>query len=120
MNTRILTAAALAMALTGCASQQNLYHWGEYETLVYKMYNEPGAADPQTQIAELTADIEQAEQSGKKVAPGIYAHLGYMYALANNPAKSQAAFATEKQLFPESSQFIDRLLNKAQTQGEAQ
>jgi hypothetical protein len=38
----------------------------------------------------------QAKDSGKKVVPGFYAHLGMMYAKQGNTAKSEAMLLQEK------------------------
>ncbi|WP_430010346.1 DUF4810 domain-containing protein [Methylophaga lonarensis] len=106
--------AGLALLLlTGCAQQpKQLYHWGDYENLLYIMYTEPGAADPDMQIQKLTADIQQAHAKDLRIAPGIHAHLGYMYALKGNMASAKAEFIKEKQLYPESAIFIDGMLQR--------
>ncbi|MDB2705810.1 DUF4810 domain-containing protein, partial [Pseudomonadota bacterium] len=55
----------------------------------------------------------QAESEGKKTPPGIYAHLGFMYAILGNVENSTASFAEEKRHFPESSVLIDKMMNRA-------
>lgn len=100
------------LVLSGCASQKSTFYWGEYEDLLYNMYIEPGSADSTTQISTLIADIEKAEAKNIPVAPGIHAHLGYMYALEGNVAQSKAEFMTEKTLFPESAVLIDGMMNR--------
>ena len=111
-NTLVL--AVVSLSLTGCAiNTPTLYHWGEYENLIYSMYIEPGSADPTMQVEKLTTDIQRAADRGKNVAPGVYAHLGFMYALLGNVELSKAAFDEEKALFPESSVFIDGMMKRA-------
>ena len=80
--------------------------------MVYKMYVEPGSADSTTQISTLVADIQKAEAKNIPVAPGIHAHLGYMYALEGNIVQSKAEFMTEKSLFPESAILIGGMMNR--------
>lgn len=99
--------------LSACAGQPEMYHWGNYQSLVYDMYIEPGKADTLSQIEKLNADIDQASSKGKRVAPGIYAHLGFMQALLGNTEKSIQSFETEKTLYPESSVFIDGILTRS-------
>lgn len=101
------------MVLQGCSTKPPMYHWGRYESLIYDMYNKPGSAPPQAQIMTLTEDIEQAQAQGLKVGPGIYAHLGFMYALTGKSTLSQEAFQTEMALFPESKAFIEGMLARA-------
>lgn len=101
------------LLLNGCASTDQLYHWGSYEGLLYKMYNEPGEATPEVQIERLTVDIQQAEAYGKRVPPGVYAHLGVMYTASGNLAKAEEAFNEEKMLFPEAALLIDGMMQRA-------
>jgi len=76
------------------------------------MYSQPGAADPIRQIEALQTDIQKAGQKGLKVHPGLYAHLGYMYALAGQDEKALAAFTQEQLLFPESRKLIEHIQSK--------
>jgi hypothetical protein len=48
---------------------------------VRQSYVAPDEVDTATQISELEIDLRKAKDSGKKVAPGFYAHLGMMYAI---------------------------------------
>jgi len=100
------------LLMTGCAANKPLYHWGSYEQLILSSYTKPGEADAATQIDKLTADIQQAESSGQKVAPGVFAHLGLKYAEQGRQLESINAFQQEKLLFPEhlSSMFSNTLL----------
>ncbi|PCI49503.1 DUF4810 domain-containing protein [Thalassolituus oleivorans] len=100
------------MTLTGCAGKKEIFYWGEYEGLVYDMYINPGSADTTTQISKLTTDIQKAEAKDMPIAPGINAHLGYMYVLEGDIGQAKAAFLTEKTLFPESASFIDGMMSR--------
>jgi hypothetical protein len=102
----LLIATVLA---TGCGPGP-LYHWGHYEPLVYEMYAHPGKAEPAEQIDKLTEDIATAQSKGRPVPPGVHAHLGYMYLQQGNARAAEEQFEIEKQLFPESTVFMDRLL----------
>ena len=105
--------------LAGCATNQsNLYYWGEYETLIHDMYLKPGTADPTAQVQKLTTDIQRAEARGKAVPPGVYAHLGFMYALLGNMALSKDAFTEEKNRFPEAAIFINGMMKRAMNNKE--
>lgn len=80
--------------------------------MLYGMYIEPGSADSTTQISTLVTDIQKAEAQNIPVAPGIHAHLGYMYALEGNVTQSKSEFMIEKNLFPESSILIDGMMSR--------
>lgn len=117
----ILTVLFVGVAVTGCVNTPpDHYHWGHYEKLLLDMYNKPGAADSTLQIQQLNDDILTAESLGKPVAPGIYAHLGLMYAMQGQMAESLAAFDEEKARFPESIPFIDGMLKRLETEKERQ
>ncbi len=77
------------------------------------MYKKPGSAPPQQQIVALNETVQRAEDRSLSVGPGIYAHLGYMYALDGQQAKSHAALQQEMALFPESKPLIDGMLERA-------
>jgi len=111
-NSLIAVGLLSLMTLTGCAGKKEIFYWGDYENLIYGMYMEPGTADSTTQISKLSADIQQAEAKDMPIAPGINAHLGYMYALEGDIGQAKAAFLTEKTLFPESASFIDGMMSR--------
>lgn len=101
------------LLVSACQNTTNLYYWGEYEQLVYDMYHKPGSATPEVQIDKLSLDIEKANNSGQNLPPGVYAHLGLMYAAVGNMPAAESAFTAEKNLFPESAVFIDGMLKRA-------
>ncbi|CUB06383.1 DUF4810 domain-containing protein [Marinomonas fungiae] len=109
---KVLGTLGLTLLVSGCSTTQPTFYWGHYEPLIYGMYMEPGSADSGTQIALLTEDIERAEANGIRIAPGIHAHLGYMYAMEGNIAQAKSEFAIEKNLFPESTVLIDGMLQR--------
>jgi hypothetical protein len=115
MLRRRATLAALAMVFVlgaGCAQKPQLYRWGVYEDLVYQMYAKPGKADPVTQAARLAEDVTRTEAEGKRVPPGVHAHLGYMYFLTGNVGAAYQELVTEREKFPESAIFIDGMLER--------
>lgn len=99
--------------LTGCVTNKDMYYWGEYESIVRQSYINPGEMDVQTQIEKLSADLQKAESTGKKIAPGVYAQLGVLYAEQGKYTQSRATLIQEKTLFPEASVLIDGMLNRA-------
>lgn len=109
---RILTATLLLLVISGCANNKEMYYWGEYESLIYKQYAQPGDADPGKQIAIITEDIQKSASKGKSVPPGVHAHLGLMYLSQGNTASAVTAFQLEKKLYPESTTLIDGMLTR--------
>ncbi|MDF1552646.1 MAG: DUF4810 domain-containing protein [Deferrisomatales bacterium] len=105
----------VAVLACGCATEKpTLYRWGEYEQLIYEMYARPGAADPGTQMAKLSADVERTLAEGQRVPPGVHAHLGYLYYLQGNRGAALHEFSTERAVFPESAVLVDGILRRLQ------
>lgn len=97
----------------GCASApQNLYSWGEYPQQSYLTLTLPEKASPQTQVLKLEKDIEKAKAKNRAVPPGLYAHLGLLHLNLNNPQRAAEYFELERQVYPESTVLMDRLLQK--------
>lgn len=107
-----LAGLALLAAAAGCATPEAHYRWGVYEDLVYEMYARPGEADPGTQAAVLSEDVARTLAEGKRVPPGVHAHLGYVYYQQGLAEAARQEFLTEKQLFPESAVLIDGILER--------
>ena len=102
----------LLMLLAGGANNSQLYAWGHYEDLIYQFHNDPGSVEPLAQIAILQRDIAKAQAINKKVAPGIYAHLGMLYSSVGDNDQAKAALEQEALLFPEAQTFINGLLER--------
>ena len=109
---QLLAVTATALILCACSSpRQNIYAWGTegaYTESVYQSINQEG--DPQEQIQQLQNIIQTAGNS--KVPPGLYAQLGLLYGQTGDLGKMHEAYQKESQLYPESAQFINFLLNK--------
>ena len=100
--------------LSGCVTQpEPYYYWGQYEQVVREIYVAPGNADPLQQIEKLSKDLQEAQNNGKPVPPGVYAHLGFVYSIQGEINSSITAFEKEKQLYPESTVFIDGMMQRA-------
>ena len=114
MKNKIVILCTLLL-LAGCVSQKAQYYWGEYEDLIYNIHHNPSEVPPSVQIEKLRADIDKAEASGQLVPPGIYAHLGFMYAADGNKELALQSLMKEKELFPESAVFINGIIQRSMT-----
>ncbi|MEN5172904.1 DUF4810 domain-containing protein [Acinetobacter higginsii] len=110
---KILFTSLITIGLVGCAAgPQPLYSWGSYTQQTYLMYNQPEKATPSAQIIKLEAEIEKAKAKNLAVPPGLYAHLGLLSLQVNNAQKAAEYFQLERQVYPESTVLMDRLLRK--------
>ncbi len=93
--------------LAGCT--QEMYHWGDYEKSVYSYYNSPDYS--------LEADLMKLRQQADKIAlndnvppPGLMAHIGYLCSQAGDNHAAREYFEAEIKYFPESSDFMNRII----------
>lgn len=110
---KIVCAFGLLFALSACKTTEPLYYHGTYNTAVYT-YLKGDESTPAEQIASLQQVIQTAEANGKRIAPGIHAHLGLLYFDAGNSDLGKQHFEHEKALFPESAKYLDFLLKSRQ------
>jgi hypothetical protein len=103
----------LILAIQGCAtSNPPMYEWGHYEDLIYQSYAHPDKMPPEEHIAKLQADYEVAKSKNRPVPPGYYAQLGVLYFKMGKLAEAKASFASEQALYPESKQYMTRIIDK--------
>jgi hypothetical protein len=109
-----LSALATVTLFSGCAMNHSappLYQWTGYQPQVYEYFK--GKSGPEAQIEALEKAFEQIRANGNTPPPGFHAHLGMLYASVGKDQQAQQAFEAEKQLFPESSSFMDFLTKKS-------
>lgn len=120
-KTMALACALAGSALiTGCASQQTqpMYNWSGYQPELYA-YFKADDTSAQEQLIVLEKNKQQTEQTAGLLPPGYRAHMGLLYATSGQMDQAKLAFESEKQHFPESTQFMDFLLgNFAKLQNE--
>ena len=76
----------------------------------------PEKTSPQQQILALEKDVEKAKAKNAAVPPGLYAHLGLLNLNIQNGPRAIEYFELERQIYPESTVLMDRLLKKMTTQ----
>lgn len=111
-----LLAASLGFLLAGCQAARPLYYWGHYEALIYQGYAKPDKITMEQRVQQLEEDVQKAAAANLPVHPGLHAHLGYLYFQLGKQDLARKEFELEKNLFPESATFIDRMLTHAKPQ----
>lgn len=110
---RSFVAVAALCALASCQTRgRSIYVWGNYQDSVWSLTHAEGAADVDSLIDSLAETIEKARVDGRPVAPGMHAHMGLLYSMRGELDAAQAAFETERELFPESEAFIDGVIQR--------
>lgn len=93
-----------------------MYYFGESASALYASKKEP-TEENYLKLKESIEDvIEHSEQNGIKVPPGVFANLGYLNLLENNSDMAIKFFKNEKELYPEATGFMDRMINKVEVQ----
>lgn len=102
---------AMTLLLGGCATSR--YKWGSYDPSLYAYYKDP------TRQAELEtaldAIIKESEKTASAIPPGVYAEYGYLLFQQGKTAEATALFQKEKERWPESTVFMDHMIQVAST-----
>ncbi len=99
---------------TGCQqTQPPLYLWNNYveSSSEYGMKGHEKKV-LEEHLLELKKIITQSNEAKRRVAPGIYAEYGQMLFETNKTLKAKKYFLLEKETYPESSVFINRVIRK--------
>ncbi|MBS0445448.1 MAG: DUF4810 domain-containing protein [Proteobacteria bacterium] len=101
-----------AVLLVACAqAPKPLYLWEDFPRQQYDTLLHQGAS-PESQIQAMELHATKAQSVHAALPPGFRAHLGMLYLSVGNSDKARELWQTEKSTFPESSPYIDRLLQK--------
>ena len=96
----------ISLGLVGCAGPKSSYDWGGYQPAIITYYKNNDASGFEAKIKEALTKSE----ASKKVPPGLHAELGYLLFERGDLAGAGQHFAREKELFPESSLLMDKML----------
>lgn len=113
MKIRNLLLVISLVYVAGCGPK-TMYQWGSYETDLLKYYKHPESL--QDFQKHLDKQIARSTRKGKMVPPGLFAELGYLHYKADDPAMAAQYFAKEKEHWPESATFMDRMIEATQSQ----
>lgn len=98
----------LACAMVGCATP-SIYYWGNFEDGLHNRYMIQDQAQADVYLFET---IRTAEQQNLRVPPGAYADYGFLLFKRGDREGAIAYFEKEKRLFPESSAFMTKLIER--------
>lgn len=105
--TKILLAAALILALPGCATQQ--YDWNNYDANLYRYYKDPTSAEAFRTTMEV--HLRSLEEKKLHPAPGLYAELGTLYLERGDRDTAASYYRKERDAWPESRHLMDTMLS---------
>lgn len=111
---RVFLIAVISLVSISCATQKQMYCWGNYSDSLYDCKKKPGAETLSKHQAVLENIIEESTKREMRIPPGVCAELGYIYAAQNNKNKAIELFNMEKKIYPESTILMDRLISQAE------
>lgn len=114
LSVRAVSLSVLTLVLPACVTQKGLYAWPDYEASVHAVCTDFQDSDLPKHLEEFAKQVQRIEAEGKRVPPGVHAHLGYLHAQAGDMASARREFEEERRLFPESATFVTRLLERMQ------
>ncbi len=106
------------VVLQGCVSAQKpYYYYGTYSQSQLAYVKAPSDETLKLKITSIEDIIAKAEEgsTSKRVPPGVYADLAYLMALSGKNKDAVTFFNKEKEIYPESVVYIDKMLNKINT-----
>lgn len=102
--------APLVLLATACAPTPR-FEWGGYEMALYRYHKQP--AQREAYRTALRTAIERGRASNR-VAPGLYAELGYLSLEDGDTTTAVTMFEEEMRLFPESGPLLRRVIEQIQ------
>ena len=113
-KTALLGVVTIGFLMSGCSAQPKpLYNYGEYSENYYHAKKELSPESALELQKSIEYSIENAANSrSARVAPGMYANLGYIYLKGGKTDKALESFNKEKLIYPESAHFMDRMIKK--------
>ncbi len=103
----------LIVSSIGCAPKQ-MYYWGNYSDTLYAYKKNSNDETLLKHMQELNKIVEKSNKHNKRIPPGVYGELGYLYLKTNKTKEAIEYFKLEKQLYPESTILMDRLIQKSE------
>lgn len=109
---RAVLALTAVATLAGCVqTAQPLYSWETFPRQQYMFLLREGVS-PDQQIKDAETHAEKARASNLALPPGLRAHLGMLYLSVGNSGRAAEMWNAEKKAFPESTPYMDQLLQR--------
>lgn len=104
------------MSLASCAMgrSQHLYSWYGYDDVIYNYSKSPTPEAKERLIALYQKIINKPRGYRRAVPPGIYAEYGYLLVKEGKLEEGQRLLRLEVEHYPESSVFVNRILQQLQ------
>jgi len=110
--------AMFVIFIAGCATPNTGYYWENYSGTLYNYKKNPDDKTMDKHMVMLQNIINKNESKGARDPPGIHAELGYMFAKKGENALAAEQFQKEMKVYPESKNFIERIYQMLELEGD--
>ena len=118
MNNKLLGALVGAALLSGCATNNQLYQWGDYEETLFVYFHEPEVRD--AMLANYYVFVNNAatgtSKNKKPLAPGLFAEAGTFMLEQGDSDAAIRFYQLEANTWPESRHLMNTLIKNLQAQ----
>jgi hypothetical protein len=118
MNIKVMM-VVLCIGLAGCTTvSPGGYYWGKYSYTYHDLLKNPGETARAAHVITLQDIIATSNEKDLRTPPGIHAELGNLLSNTDRNDEAAAQYQAERDLYPESAVFLQRLLVKPKAGAE--
>ncbi|AZT84870.1 DUF4810 domain-containing protein [Marinobacter sp. NP-4(2019)] len=108
MTKRFLLALSMFVLLAGCASNQGLYEWGQYQETLFVVYQEPALKEEA--LKNYMEFVETGGTPEHPIAPGLFAEAGTFMLEQGDVDSAIKFYKLEYDAWPESRPMLSMLI----------
>ncbi|WP_157981063.1 DUF4810 domain-containing protein [Pseudidiomarina insulisalsae] len=108
MEFRKLTVALSLLVLSGCATNNHLYQWGNYEETLFTYFHEPEVKEEM--LGYYFEFVNEAQGKKKPLAPGLFAEAGTFMLERGDVTAALRFYELEYATWPESRILMGTLI----------
>ncbi len=108
MTKRLLLTLSMFVWLAGCASNQGLYEWGQYQETLFVVYQEPALKEEA--LKNYVAFVETGGTPQHPIAPGLFAEAGTFMLEQGEVDSALKFYRMEYDAWPESRPMLSMLI----------
>ncbi len=109
---RIIVFILITILLSACTQNSSIYYWGSYSKSLYETKKNPSEKTEANHEETLTQIISKSKSKGKPIPPGVCLEYADILFKKNDKGNAISYLNQEKQFYPESSAFVDFLIEK--------
>jgi hypothetical protein len=108
MTKQLLFTLSMCVLMTGCASHQGLYDWGQYQETLFVVYQEPALKEEA--LKNYVDFVETGGTPQHPIAPGLYAEAGTFMLEQGDVDSAIRFYRMEYDAWPESRPMLSTLI----------